>query len=679
MSSSSSPNYQTPRGQSSATWSTPFSSFGTAPSSASIQHQSTMYRTSRGGSQSQSLLNPGDWTQKVDHLKKFFGDEYSPRKQFHTQSTPYGHLHNQRQQHISSPQFQKQSYQTLFENALQKNSIRDRCEEVTKVLQMVSVTELRELFPLLLHDLFGYQNLPNWGFHYLEPRSYPVDYNAMKIFLGPKGILFKIIDKLMTDHDAIFQLPFEILPSGISEAIMKNQVPLFYQHKMQNQLNGSIVINLNPTEYYFALFSYFVLHQKTLQLKSDWTGVEDVLYVHLFESYLNEYLPLHQADNTNLQTTTSLSSATSIKQHGSRSSMSSLWRSPDLHFATTTTNTKLSSTSSYVDHLSGGGNQSTDTETVLQLVTDFWLAFNSEEFIQKEEEYKLPSLDHSRMVRILIKYLHSYLNSCQKNAGVQGFSDRSPSEELQKLVIPSIVYDKLYSYLLHCFNHWPLDSSFRMILETWLSFIQPWRYQTNQNNVSTDDFDGDITSWRTFIQTNSHFYSGLLSVFLLRALKYDLMAIQDVQLIYRVAKVLSQPALMEILHEGIEDSMAGQGSYLSNPYKTESKSGFTSQSHQLQNNDSVFNGSGNTTLFNIENNRHALELCQQMSNTLMGIRHKICKAIDKEKNRSNTWLGYFREIFMMNEVDDFSCKRDENRLIDYLEHSCKAFANFFKV
>lgn len=72
--------------------------------------------------------------------------------------------------------------------------------------------ELRELFPILLHDLFGYQNLPNWGLHFLEPRAHSSDYNAMKNFLGPKGTIFKIIDKLMTDHDAIFQLPFEILP-----------------------------------------------------------------------------------------------------------------------------------------------------------------------------------------------------------------------------------------------------------------------------------------------------------------------------------------------------------------------------------------------------------------------------------------------------------------------------------
>ena len=32
-----------------------------------------------------------------------------------------------------------------------------------------------------------------------------------------------------------------------------------------------------------------------------------------------------------------------------------------------------------------------------------------------------------------------------------------------RVLVPSMVYDKLYSYLLHCFNHWPLDGTFRMV------------------------------------------------------------------------------------------------------------------------------------------------------------------------------------------------------------------------
>jgi len=60
--------------------------------------------------------------------------------------------------------------------------------------------------------MFGYQNLANWGFDHLEPHSYNYDFQAMIQFLDPNGPLFKLIDRLLTDQDAVFQLPFEILP-----------------------------------------------------------------------------------------------------------------------------------------------------------------------------------------------------------------------------------------------------------------------------------------------------------------------------------------------------------------------------------------------------------------------------------------------------------------------------------
>ena len=46
-----------------------------------------------------------------------------------------------------------------------------------------------------------------WGLCMLEPQNHPSDFNALHVFLSPNGYLFKVIDKLMLEHDAMFQFP----------------------------------------------------------------------------------------------------------------------------------------------------------------------------------------------------------------------------------------------------------------------------------------------------------------------------------------------------------------------------------------------------------------------------------------------------------------------------------------
>ena len=79
------------------------------------------------------------------------------------------------------------------------------------------------------------------------------------------------------------------------------------------------------------------------------------------------------------------------------------------------------------------------------------------------------------------QHLHYFANS-------GGPADTTPLERLKRTVLPMTRYlnqifilvstkmssqrSRLYTLFRHIFSHWPHDSSFRLVLETWLSFIQ---------------------------------------------------------------------------------------------------------------------------------------------------------------------------------------------------------------
>ena len=77
---------------------------------------------------------------------------------------------------------------------------------------LFSLQELKDLYLPLLHDIFGYGNARGWGLNIYDPKLYPYEFNAIYNFLAPNGCLFKVIDKLMTDPDAMFQFPSASLP-----------------------------------------------------------------------------------------------------------------------------------------------------------------------------------------------------------------------------------------------------------------------------------------------------------------------------------------------------------------------------------------------------------------------------------------------------------------------------------
>lgn len=95
---------------------------------------------------------------------------------------------------------------------------------------------------------------------------------------------------------------------------------------------------------------------------------------------------------------------------------------------------------------------------------------------------------------------------------------------------------KLYIFLRHTLEHWPLDASFRLFLETWLSYIQPWRYVSGAQKGNDGDKVVDW-KWQNFVAENLLFYTLFLQKVILRFLRVELSSPKNSLMLYRISKV----------------------------------------------------------------------------------------------------------------------------------------------
>ena len=106
---------------------------------------------------------------------------------------------------------------------------------------------------------------------------------------------------------------------------------------------------------------------------------------------------------------------------------------------------------------------------------------------------------HARFCRILCKHLHFWTARTP-----YGHSDTSSLSY-------AILRQPLFQLLRYCLAHWPQEPSFRMLLELWLTHIQPWRYedasrQAKSGHATSQQLDA---KWFEFVSRNLPFYSTL--------------------------------------------------------------------------------------------------------------------------------------------------------------------------
>uniref|UniRef100_F6W3V0 Sphingomyelin phosphodiesterase 4 n=1 Tax=Monodelphis domestica TaxID=13616 RepID=F6W3V0_MONDO len=445
-----------------------------------------------------------------------------------------------------------------------------RCHDLVKVIDDFPAKELHYIFPWLVESIFGSLDgiLVGWNLRCLQGRMNPIEYSIAMEFLDPSGPMMKLVYKLQAE-DYKYDFPVSYLPEPVRACIQERVLPEcpLYHNKIQFPPAGGQGLHL----YYMFFFALSLVTQRPALGQPG--------------------LPLAACDLGLCKDQGSPPPLAAPPPGGAPRPLLSP-RTPAVPFSSY----GLHHTSLLKRHISHQPSVNADpasqeiwrSETLLQVFVEMWLHHYSLEMYQKmqsphaklevlhyrlsvssslhsspaqpsyqalhayQESFK-PTEEHVLVVRLLLKHLHAFSNSLKPEQLSPSTHSHtaSPLEEFKRVVIPRFVQQKLYIFLQHCFGHWPLDASFRAVLEMWLSYLQPWRYAPEKPFLATDPQPRSIPEkWAPFVQENLLLYTRLFIGFLNRALRTDLVSPKNALMVFRVAKVFAQPNLAEMIQKG---------------------------------------------------------------------------------------------------------------------------------
>uniref|UniRef100_A0A673JMN6 Sphingomyelin phosphodiesterase 4-like n=1 Tax=Sinocyclocheilus rhinocerous TaxID=307959 RepID=A0A673JMN6_9TELE len=492
---------------------------------------------------------------------------------------------------MAAPALQQPSY--LLANLKADWTIKplhQRCNELSKIIDDFPAKELHAIFPWLVESVFGSLDgiLSGWNLRYLQARM--AEYNIAVDFLGPSGPMMKLVYKLQAEEYK-YEFPVSYLPGPIKSSIQAGVLPdcPLFHNKIQFPMSGLLL--LNPFEYYMFNFASSLIAPKNYP-PGQHGSCSDSAYFVLVDTYLKYFLP----------TEGNVPPSPFSDTMGTVASPAP--RSPSVPYV----GYGGHSTSLLKRHITHQPSVNADpaaqeiwrSETLLQVFVEMWLHHYSLEMYQKLQSPQVkepftPSEEHVLVVRLLVKHLHAFSSSLKQESifsSPSAHSHSSPLEELKRVVVQRFVQQKLYVFLQHCFGHWPLDASFRAVLETWLSYIQPWRYTGEKNNTQADGQNRTVPDkWASFVQENLLVYTKLFQGFLNRAMRTDLVNAKNALMVFRVAKVFVQPNLSEMIQKAEQLFLEPEHAILQRQnrvFLTPSHGGSFLSSRQPMGTDSVF-------------------------------------------------------------------------------------------
>uniref|UniRef100_A0A8C1FCZ7 Sphingomyelin phosphodiesterase 4 n=1 Tax=Cyprinus carpio carpio TaxID=630221 RepID=A0A8C1FCZ7_CYPCA len=586
---------------------------------------------------------------------------------------------------MAAPALQQPSY--LLANLKADWTIKpfhQKCHELSKIIDEYPAKELHAMFPWLVESVFGSLDgiLGGWNLRYLQARM--AEYNIAMDFLDPSGPMMKLVYKLQAEEYK-YEFPVSYLPGPIKSSIQAGVLPdcPLFHNKIQFPMSGLLL--LNPFEYYMFNFASSLIAPKVGALLL----CSDSAYFVLVNTYLKYFLP----------TEGNVPPSPFSDTRGTVASPAP--RSPSVPYV----GYGGHSTSLLKRHITHQPSVNADpaaqeiwrSETLLQVFVEMWLHHYSLEMYQKLQspQVKLALLQYRLSMSSMLCQPPAPPGSGTLHTYQVLLPFHSVPRASWSVVVQRFVQQKLYVFLQHCFGHWPLDASFRAVLETWLSYIQPWRYTGEKNNTQADGQNRTVPDkWASFVQENLLMYTKLFQGFLNRAMRTDLVNAKNALMVFRVAKVFVQPNLSEMIQKAEQLFLEPEhailqrqnrvfltpshgGSFLSSrqPIGTDSVFKVKSHVYSLEGQDCQYN-----LMFGPDLRKNVLKLIQ-----IIGQARQTAKRISDhstEMAANNSFLSWFsigssdqNNTFNGGEMDDMGegVKKTHEFLDKALDYLCQIF------
>nr|CAD7457012.1 unnamed protein product [Timema tahoe] len=547
------------------------------------------------------------------------------------------------------------------------------CFQIEHLLQECSMKDLQTVYPILVENIFGITNQIGWGLRSTY-RDSKTNYDILLKFLDPQGPMFNVCYKLILNCYVKYVLPLSCLPVKIKKMIENGTVPPFYNDKVQidPQTRMPTSLCLNPFEFYMFHFTYHLVNPWVQRPVDNWV-LWDTVYLALVEIYLAHFLPCQGSVVTPHIPGLFIPYAALPLQTTHRQARSPTLLKPSVLKKLGVSSGSLHSSPTSLQQSSAMA-EIWRSETVAQLFVDFWTSYTERDLgtgVYLPPRDNVPSSEYIRILRNTIKYFHYFANS--------GTGELTAMNELRRIILPSS-QGKIYGFLRQLMHEWPLDSSFRLVQETWLSFIQPWRYIDYHKHSSQHEEDRlkEVEPrWIDFIADNLLAYTLMFKQLLPRYSRSDLSSPKNAQMVSRVAKVFSQPNLKAMIRE-IESCLDVPGNAMADPSRTMIGHNKWSTVVKQQMLDLEGVGFVYQPMFGQETRAQVLQFLMLLREARQVAQSILAKHENERLNRSSGFFATLKDLWRSNDFDDYTLE-ERRKTVSCLDLSLELLANLFEL